>query len=220
MTHNNTGHDDLENRHNRALLALDVDDVLADFREAFVRVTREISGIDVRSDEYSEDWRSLWGTDELTTRRLATALKAPDFMLELLPLPGSQKAITDLAGTHDLIALTSRSTKLLDVTEQWLKIQYGSAFQKIVPLGFWDDLSGQAAREKSKGEICKELGVQLLIDDQLKHCLSCSRLGILSILFGANTDVAYFRSTLILPAPDWPTVVQLVRSQHIQQVEA
>ena len=37
---------------------------------------------------------------------------------------------------------------------------------------------------RTKAELCQKLGVDCLIDDQLKHCIGVAELGMEAILFG------------------------------------
>jgi uncharacterized HAD superfamily protein len=61
-----------------------------------------------------------------------------------------------------------------------------STYNYIHFSGIWDDINDYS-HSLTKGEISRELGVDFIIDDQLKHCLGAATLGIQAILFGNYT---------------------------------
>ena len=165
-------------------IAIDVDEVLADYASEFVLMSNKHWGTDFKTHDYHEDWLSLWGVD------LNEAVARGQVMLEDRMherLKHDDEAVTvlnKLAENFTLKILTARNLKAKDITLEWLGRHYPMfAPEDVNFAGIWDNPEPDAARQ-TKGAIAKSLGVDYLIDDQLKHCLAAHEHGITALLFG------------------------------------
>lgn len=96
------------------------------------------------------------------------------------PTVGAQEAIKKLSKFAKLIALTSRSYDMFyDSTCEAIYKFYGNSISEI----YFTTSKGSGINGRNKGEMILELGGDLLIDDAVKHCESCSKVGIPAILF-------------------------------------
>jgi uncharacterized HAD superfamily protein len=130
------------------------------------------------------------------------------------PVPGSVEAITSLAQSATLIALTSRNyDKFYDVTKAALHRYFGTA---ITQLHFTTKPGSEDHRPK--GQIVQELGGALLIDDSVEYCKSCSDFGIPAILFGQPYNQQGHDYPAELRANDWPHAESLAR-QLLQRIQ-
>lgn len=88
---------------------------------------------------------------------------------------------------HDVTILTSRGDmywgNALEETKKWLD-KYGIKYTRLV------------ANSGSKGEYCKNNGIDLMIDDNLKYIKQCNDVGVQTITFDNNYNPKYYSSEL------------------------
>lgn len=168
-------------------IAIDVDEVLADYSAEFVLMSNKLWGTTFTKEDYHEDWLKLWGVD-LQEAMDRGAVMLQDRMHERLKHdPEAVKVLNHLAKTYHLIILTARNTATKALTLKWIRKHYPMIDTKnIIFAGIWDNPEADAVH-KTKGAMAKELGVDYLIDDQLKHCFAASEHGIEALLFGDYT---------------------------------
>ncbi|MES2876710.1 MAG: hypothetical protein V4678_04560 [Patescibacteria group bacterium] len=171
----------------KPIIAIDIDEVLADYAAEFVLISNKLWGTSFSVHDYHEDWLALWGVDmdEAVARgrvmledRMHERLRHNDEAVDVL---------SNLAERYELIVLTARNIGAKDLTLAWLGRHYPMISPGSVNFaGIWDNPRPDAAR-LTKGSIAKSLGVEYIIDDQLKHCLAANDHGIKALLFGDYT---------------------------------
>lgn len=57
-------------------------------------------------------------------------------------------------------------------------------FSGIHFVGMWDSNNVNDALKMTKTEVCRQIGADYLVDDQIKHCVSAAEAGIQTLLFG------------------------------------
>ena len=165
-------------------IAIDIDEVLADYAAEFVVMSNKLWNTNFTADDYHEDWLTLWGVDldEAVARgqamledRMHERLKHNDEAVEGLHRLGED---------YNLIVLTARNLATKELTLEWLGRHYPMISPGSVNFaGIWDNPKPDAVT-RTKGSIAKQLGVEYIIDDQLKHCLAADEHGIQALLFG------------------------------------
>lgn len=165
-------------------VAIDIDEVLADYAAEFVVMSNKLWGTTFAVEDYHEDWPALWGIgmDETLKRR---EVLFEDRMHERLRHNDQAAGILErLSNDFQLIVLTARNSETKGMTLAWLKQHYPMINSDHINFaGIWDNPNPDAPRQ-TKGAIAKSLGVDYLIDDQLKHCMAAAEYGIKALLFG------------------------------------
>ena len=170
----------------RQTIAIDIDDVLAQSAKKIIEYGNQKWGMSLTINDYDEDFTKLWQVDNEEMRRRFDeyvefgALSTYEHNLDAMSV------LEKLKNNYDLIVITYRSTTLKNDTITWINEKYPGIFEEahIHFAGFWDTVTDGNSIHCTKGELVKNLNADYLIDDQLKHCLSVSKLGIESILFG------------------------------------
>lgn len=193
----------------KKIIAVDLDDVLADSASAFVAYSNKKWGTNLGVDDYSEHWARMWGID------IAEALKRRDHIYEnevqihLDSIGEAKSVLTRLAQKYRLIIVTARPVVLQKGTVEWIEKHYEGLFEDIHFAGIWDDKhSLDHADTLTKAEIIGELGADYLVDDHPKHCFAVAKAGIPTVLFG---DYSWNRG---LELPDG-----VVRAKNWKEVE-
>lgn len=124
-----------------------------------------------------------------------------------VPVPGAVAALKNLARSAELIALTSRDyDRFYEATKKAIQNHFGDTIKQV----YFTTQAGSLAH-REKGEIIKELGGALLVDDSVAYCLSCQKLGIPAILFGQPYNKAGHDYPAELRAKDWPHAEAIAR---------
>jgi len=154
----------------RSRLAVDLDDVVADFSGAWCEWSNRWFNTHWTREHYQEDWLQMWpDIDEAELGRRVDLIKSdPAFYPELKILPHAHAVLQELAKDYDLFVLTSRWTDLIPLTEHWLRGSLPDIFPVVHSSLCLEDT--HHATKTTKGQRAKALKADFLIDDQLRHC--------------------------------------------------
>jgi len=155
------------------LLAIDFDDVLFDCNDALQRIIR---------DEFN---------DKLPYMEFIT--KYPELKNEIFHflygsyhhkcsvICGAQNVLSHLASSFRMVVITGRSESRKEQTEEWLESNFSKLFSKVY---FTNTFLGEPWEEKrSKSDLCKDVGIDILIDDSVEEAMEVSSIGIPVLLF-------------------------------------
>jgi len=84
-----------------------------------------------------------------------------------LPLiPGAKEWVDQLVAKHELYLVTSRQNATKEITYTWLDRNFPGVFRKVM---FANHYSADGSPALTKGELCKEIGCELIVDDDDRH---------------------------------------------------
>lgn len=153
-------------------IAFDIDDVLADFMPSLLNFVSPILHKQFSESEmtYKEHYGEIWGVDLKTAVEIVgNFYKSIDFR-NIKSNPDASILINDLLKRNvEIIALTSRPDFIKGITLTWLEEKFPGVFTENNTY-FTSRFYGE---KHSKGEICKQLQVDYLIEDDVKHVYSC-----------------------------------------------
>ena len=170
----------------RPIIAIDIDEVLADTTEAVRLITNKRLGVELPQSAYAihaDYWgyyESVWEKHELkdiSFKDIHEELTNNHLTVKLLP--GAQFALGRLQRKYDIVFVTARSDDRRKDTLEWFRAWLPEVNADIHFSNHLDK-----ARRVSKGELCRQLGAELLIDDNFEHCRSAVDCGLSAILFG------------------------------------
>lgn len=167
----------------KKIIGIDFDDVLMDFNHGLMSFYNSRNGTThVREDVKHYRIERLWGCEpEEVTNVIVDFYDSPAH-LETLPLKGALEAIELLSREHELVIVTARPEIVREQTEKWIAKHFPEAFQRIFYVNKdFSDLTKKA----NKSDICKELGVELFIDDSFHNARDIANSGIKVLLFDA-----------------------------------
>ena len=194
----------------REKIGIDIDDVLARSAEGFAEYSNRKWGGRHRAENYTENWAEFWGiSPELASER-AEEFHAEGIVSQYRHFESAIPVLKRLYIDRDLVAITSRRLTIKADTDAWIERYFSGLFKEVCYAGIWDSNAHIDHKIKqTKAEVCREHGVNYLIDDQIKHCLSVAEVDIHALLFGNYR----WNNTKKLPqdvtrVKDWPAVLQ------------
>ena len=191
-------------------IAVDMDDVLFDFIDYFFDWHDQQYGTALQvSDVVADAFWEVWGgTREEAAERIPRFWAESD-LLAMEPMPGAVDALHALKTHYRLIVISARDTRTTDISRAWLDRYFDGIFDDAT-LGISDPMRHPDKR-LTKADLCLQLGVHALIDDQLRNVQECADVGIRGILFG---DSSWNQSdTLpkgVVRVADWDSVREVL----------
>jgi len=171
----------------KPIIAVDIDEVLANIVD-FVRLwaNKETGSMLEAADYYTGDefwnyYNTIWERHGLADRinfEMVLQQIAKD-QSGITVIHGARSAIATLKKQYDLVFITSRPSYQEEETRRWLDEHIDASIPLYI--SFHPGVNDTA---RSKGEICAELGVSFLIDDNVGNCQSAIEYGVGAVLFG------------------------------------
>lgn len=193
-------------------IAIDIDDVLADSTESLRIKVNQRLGTTLDKKQYSVPgqywgyyervWREHGIADRLDFKELNKEMEVDQSHVSVMA--NAQVAVSELSKRFHIVFVTSRDISWEKATRTWLHNHFGD---DDIQVYFCESHKNESA--KSKGQICKDLGADLLIDDNVSHCHSAVREGIDTVLFG-EYGWHHDADEGITRCKDWPSVVKYI----------
>lgn len=191
-------------------IAIDIDDVIAGTNEAMRLWGNRISGVELKPEQYNVPSNDYWGYYERiwAEHGVEDRLDFDVFETELIQdqsqvplLASASLVIEELQKRFHIILVTSRNPVLEAGTRVWLKEHLTG------DIDLYFAKNGRMNIGRSKGELCKELGAFLLIDDNVDHCQSAIDNGVEAIIFG---EYGWQNAVVegAVKCRDWPAVLE------------
>lgn len=192
----------------RPLIAVDIDDTLADSTELIRVNVNDRYNVSISKEAYKtpgEYWgyyERVWSEHGL---HALTVEDLDDLMVKELTavplLPSALFAIKELYKRFDIVIITARRREREALTREWIETMFESM---NIDVHFSEAHKDES--KMTKGQICKHIGAGYLIDDNVGHCLSALDEGVQPILFGTYGWQSE-TSDDIVRCNDWPAVL-------------
>lgn len=166
------------------LIASDLDNVLVDFQTPFMEFLNKRRGSNLAvNDVWTFRLDDLLGCAREEALALVFAFYESEPFRQLASLDDAASVVPTLTADNTLVALTSRPIDRTEVaTRANIAEHFGNHIQEI---HFSDHLRLPFERVKSKAEIAKTLGAQVLIDDHHEFLADCPEFGLVGLLYDA-----------------------------------
>jgi len=169
----------------RPTVGIDIDEVLSRSVEGFTAYSNKRWGTIHNAENYDEDWAMFWNVSMKEAQKRADEIYSSGVFSTYQPFEQALPVLRRLSATKDLLVITSRRRSVASETDAWVRSHFPNIFRNIHYAGIWDDTTNVRHKlNQTKADTCRELGVNYLIDDQLKHCIAAAETNIEAILFG------------------------------------
>jgi uncharacterized HAD superfamily protein len=162
------------------IIGVDLDDVLLNFADPFISFNNLHYGTTHRREQITSFlMEDIWGITGDEVNRRIRAFYHCDTHKHALPIEGAIEGIKKLADTHELHIVSSKSAETSAYMTDWLRKHFPNAFRSVHFTR--NDQDDKHPREKAN--ICKELGVEVFIDDALRNAEKIAAVSIPVLLY-------------------------------------
>ncbi|OIO41879.1 hypothetical protein COY00_03990 [Candidatus Pacearchaeota archaeon CG_4_10_14_0_2_um_filter_35_33] len=187
-------------------IAIDLDDVLADSLTTFIEFYNSNHQDKLKYEDFtSYTLNEINGTPKEEENKLLADFDNSPYFQDTKPMLKSQEAVMELSKKHELIIVTSRTLEKEEKTKAWLK----KYFPEITKVYF--TRHNYEASQKTKAEICEEIGADILIEDRLKYAKQTAEAGIKVLLFNYPWNQTKNLNSNIQRVKDWDEILTKLR---------
>jgi len=195
-------------------IGIDIDEVIAEYLKNFLEYLSSKKGIYI---DYSDikDYNSLSNVlgidDEKVGDLIIDHTNNTLALLELELIEGSLEAINFLDDNHEIYFITSRHPSNKIKTIDFFKKHFPNKNFKII-------FSGDAwGGNKSKAEICLEIGCDFIIEDNSVYAKECASNGIKVILFDKPLNKLEKPTKNIFRVRGWKEAIDKINKFELRQ---
>lgn len=165
-------------------IGIDLDETISDSISGIIKLHNEQYGTSLRREDFDHhDFAAALGVSKEEAKKRIDKFFSVTYVKEMPPAVGSLRAIEALkAKGHELYIITGRGRSPEDVahTEAWLEANFPNVFAGV---HYANTLAPDGSVEtRTKSEIAKTLGVEVIIDDLLEFALECAGAGMKVLL--------------------------------------
>jgi len=183
-------------------LAVDLDEVLV----PLLRPMMKWHGTKEPQTTYKYLFREVFQCSEDKSKQILHKFYKSEDFANLEPLPNSQQAIEILRNLDvwdRMYIVTGRQDIVRRDTEEWIDKHFPHMFDDIILTNSFTE------HEVKKADVCRCLGITLLVDDSLHNCREAERAGIHAVNFTGFDNLVYpWCEENDISFNDWSTILQ------------
>ena len=183
---------------------IDFDDVLIDFVAHMTEYHNNTYNTSFTRENYTT--RNLHDTWKTSEEEAINRVK--DFVISeshkgIPPMEGATGVLNRLSKKYELIIITARDKAEIDAVQYLIEKHFGNIFSSV------HFLYDNGVKEKTKGQLCKDLEIDFFIDDSITNVQNTSEAGITTFLFDApwNRD---FSDSNITRVHSWKEIEEIL----------
>lgn len=194
---------------NKPKLAIDNDDVLINLIDSLLQFNNENYGVNNNRTELKQfELEPLWNVTIEEALRRVDEFWQSDYFANLEPVDGAFDAVQKLKEKYDLYVLTARPEEVQMETKLAIDKHFPDLFTNV----HFAPAFGNG--KKQKVEVCKELGIEILIDDGIHNLELCAPEGIKCYLFTTPWNEHHTEEELkaknIVRIKNWKDAIELL----------
>jgi len=192
----------------KPVIAVDIDDVLVQGTESLRQRVNDLLGINLSPEDYAvpggyssyyeQVWQAHGVADQIQWADLDAEMVRDQS--HMLAVEGAYHVLKKLSRRYKLVVVTARNISWEPATAVWLAARYPNIFSGVY-------FAGDSTHSQSKGDLCKEVGADWLIDDNPDHAASALKVDVKVLLFG---DYGWHKHTTMpenaVRCKDWAAV--------------
>ena len=167
-----------------AIVAVDVDEVLAHFIPALAKFHNEEYQSNLTAESFhSYQFHEVWGgTVEECSSKMDQFYTSKHFLNGINPVDGALDGLRALRAATgcELHIVTARQLTLETATRAWIDTHYPDMFAGV----HFGNHYGSSGEKRSKPQMCREIGALCLIDDSQIYAGHCADENIPCVLYG------------------------------------
>ena len=156
-------------------IGIDIDEILAASLDAMLDFHNGTYGTKLKQgDIFSYKLWEVWGGSEEEAAQKWHDFYETDHFAGVCPIAGAFAAMTVLKERgHELFAITARPHHIAKKTEDWLDEHFPAVFSGVR----FANTYGLNGSKHKKSDLCIELGIATLVEDDPRHATDCASRG-------------------------------------------
>ncbi len=192
-------------------IGIDLDEVVADFINKFLefyngKYEKNILKEDIKSYNLWEN--DFFGFDKQGAIQIVDEFYDSELFDEMELIQDATRVIRELSDDFEIFIVTSRPLRFKEKTENFLKNN-----QILYEIIYSNEIHN-ANGSKNKADICKELGVNILIDDNKDYAKNCAENNIKVFLLSKPWNSNHEKHENIIKVENWQEILDIVKDQN------
>jgi len=150
-------------------IGIDLDDTLSYTIPGVIDFKNNNYGTNFTLENYTgEHWKVGCKTQDEISKRLCE-FHTSQYGKNIKPISNAKEVLEKLKTNNELIIITARPSNTEEETKKWISKYYPNIFSQIYFASDYVKSEGCP----TKKDICDEIGIDILIEDNLKYALEC-----------------------------------------------
>lgn len=187
-------------------IGIDIDEVVVEFMAGYLKFHNLHHNTNYKLEDITNYhlWKSGFHKTKGESVKDVTKFSDSVYFDSLVFVNGAKQGLSSLLESYKTYFITSRSDRLKEKTLSFFNSNFSKNGYKIV-------FSGEIYGGKVKWEICKDLGISLLIEDNPDYALNCAKKGIKVFLFDKPWNKNYEKHENIVKVRDWDEIMEKLK---------
>lgn len=158
----------------RKTIAVDIDEVLCPFLRPMATWSKRC----IKPGKIPYVYRDIFDISEKESRNMVYSFYESTAFDNLSPIKHAQKGIQLLnSNGYKIYIVTGRQNRVREKTEKWLDTFFPGGFEDLIMTNSY------TINEVTKDDVCKSIGANMIIDDNLDICKQCDASHIRALNF-------------------------------------
>jgi len=183
-------------------IAIDIDEVVVEFVRGCIKILNK-RGIPVEYEKtYSYDFKESFSMTKKEEMDLINEFFESEYFENIELVKGAKEGIGKLEKKNELFFLTSRPLSIKDKTNKFIKKHFPNSNINLIFSGDFHRDNG-----KTKAEICRELKIPIIIEDNKNYALECAKSGVRAFLIAKPWNVDAENHSNIIKVNSWSEIL-------------
>lgn len=183
-------------------IAVDLDEVICEHLEKLLefynhKYNKNLS----RKNFFTYDFWKVWGGTLKEAKKIVQNFYESEMFNDTLAVDGAIEGIEQLAQKNQVYIITARPERWREKTEKWIKKYLPKFKTKVIYT------SDYHVNSQAKSQICKDLNIDLIIEDRSKFAKECAGAGIKVILLDKPWNQKLKENKNITRVYSWPEIL-------------
>jgi uncharacterized protein len=179
-------------------IGIDIDEVVVEFFREYLKDFNKKFNKNYEFEEWTH--YNIWEFTDISKEEslgLADEFSKTKAFFETGLVEGAKQGISELEKENKIFFVTSRPIDIKERTIEFFKMHFP---ENNFEIHFSGEMWGG---EKTKAEICEELGIKIIIEDNAHYALDCAEKGIKAFLLDKTWNKDYIRHENLTKVKDW-----------------
>ena len=204
----------------KEIIGCDLDDVVRDTITKILEFSNPLFGLNLKKEDIwtYDSWR-LWGCTEERSNEIIVKFYDSPYFKDIEACEGAVEGLRALAPYYSPHIITACSTKVQDISRRHLDTYCP---EMVLPLhhacSHYFPINGPDP-QRTKGEICHALGIEIMIEDNPTFAYACAQRGITTYLMKAPWNKDTPEHPLIIPVNGWDELTERLYKRWTQPLK-